>query len=86
MRIGHRSWRSLATIPVLLLALGLSACNVNLSAGNPTSSDRAPTTSAGTASAGGRGACEPQTKLDNGSDDGTMEVVQRHAAVVEGVP
>ncbi len=70
MRIGHRSWRSLATIPVLLLALGLSACNVNLSAGNPTSSDRAPTTSAGTATAGGRGACEPQTKHDNGSDDG----------------
>lgn len=73
MRIGHRSWRSLVTIPMLLLALGLSACNVSLSAGNPTgagTSDRAPTTAAGTATTGGRGACEPRTKHDNGSDDG----------------
>src|SRR5689334_22159138 len=63
MRIGHRSWRPFAVIPMLLLALGLSACNVSLSAGNPNgtaSSDRAPTTAAGTATAGGRGTCEPQ--------------------------
>ncbi len=73
MRIGHRSWRSLATIPVLLLALGLSACSLSLSAGTPTgtaSSDRAPTSSAGTATTGARGTCEPQTKHDSGSDDG----------------
>lgn len=71
--VGHRSWRSLAVIPVLLLALGLSACSLSLSAGNPNgpaSSDRAPTSSAGTAAAGGRTTCEPQTKHDNGSDDG----------------
>lgn len=73
MRIGHRSWRSLATIPVLLLALGLSACSLSLDAGSANgtaTSDRAPTSSAGTATAGGRGTCEPQTKHDNGSDDG----------------
>src|SRR5690242_9152882 len=31
MRGGYRSWRSLAIIPILLLALGLSACNLSLS-------------------------------------------------------
>jgi subtilase family serine protease len=72
MRIGHRSWRSLSVIPMLLLALGLSACNLNISAGTPrgtATSDRAPTTSAGTSAGGGQASCEPQTKHDYGSSD-----------------
>ncbi len=71
MRGGHRSWRSLAIIPMLLLALGLSACNLSVSAGSPGSAispDKAPTTAAGTPTTGA-GSCEPQTRHDSGSDD-----------------
>ena len=73
MRTGHRSWRSLAIIPALLLALALSACNVSLGAGTtgtPISPDKAATGAAGTPTTSGQGNCAPQTKHDNGSSDG----------------
>ena len=73
MRTGHRSWRSLAIIPALLLALALSACNVSLGAGTtgtPISPDKAATGAAGTPTTSGQGSCVPTTKHDNGSDDG----------------
>ncbi len=73
MRTGHRSWRSLAIIPALLLALALSACNVSLGAGTtgtPISPDKAATGAAGTPTTSGQGNCVPQTKHDNGSSDG----------------
>lgn len=73
MRTGHRSWRSLAIIPALLLTLALSACNVSLGAGTtgtPISPDTSATGAAGTPTASGQGSCVPQTKHDNGSSDG----------------
>lgn len=73
MGTGRRSWRSLAIVPALLLALAVSACNISVGTGNPngpTSADRAPTANSATATAGSQGGCEPQTKHDNGSTTG----------------
>lgn len=74
MRTGHRSRRSLAVVPALLLALLLSACGISFSTGTPRATippDTAPTTAAGTPTTGSQGGCEPQTKHDSGSSDST---------------
>ena len=70
MRTGHRPWRTLALVPVLLLALVVSACSVSVGGTTSIPSDRAPTTTGGTPTTSGQGGCLPQTKHDAGSDDG----------------
>lgn len=70
MRTGRRPWRTLALVPVLLLALVVSACSVSIGGTTSIPSDRAPTTTGGTPTTSGQGGCLPQTKHDAGSDDG----------------
>lgn len=70
MGTGHRSWRSLAIVPALLLALALSACNISIGSGTSRGTvppDTAPTTSAAAATASGQAGCIPQTKHDGGT-------------------
>jgi subtilase family serine protease len=72
MGIGHRPWRTLAIVPVMLVALVLSACNVHLTSGTTVGTvppDVIPTTASGTPTSGSQGNCEPQTRHDAGSSD-----------------
>ncbi|HEX6544580.1 MAG TPA: S53 family peptidase [Ktedonobacterales bacterium] len=64
MRTGHRSWRLLATVTALLLALTVSACKINI--GNATFGKTGPSNATSTAGAN----CLPATKHDNGSTEG----------------
>jgi subtilase family serine protease len=72
MRAGRRSWRFLATVPLVVLALLLAACNAQFGLGDPVAtipSDAAPTAGAGTTTPNGRSGCVPQTQHDEGSSD-----------------